>query len=128
LEKLSEIGATLQTLREVREVCDLNQIYRGDHGVAKPRHATQCWAEVRIRGSSDFAPYFDGCKKSARQGFLTCRIHYDRELAARELKCEIEGVSMVEIAWNEQSRAEQKSRLAQLRARLRERRSTITGR
>jgi hypothetical protein len=68
-------------------------------GVAKPIIQVNCWAEVRIRGGSGHAPAYHGCQNNARQGFLTCRVHYERELAARQLKCELDGTQMCEIAY-----------------------------
>jgi hypothetical protein len=68
-------------------------------GVAKPIIQVNCWAEVRIRGGSDHAPAYHGCQNNARQDFLTCRVHYERELAARQLKCELDGTQMCEIAY-----------------------------
>ena len=78
----------------------------GDVGVRQPepnlrRGPGGCWADVRLRGSSDYSPSFDSCANTPRAGFLTCLVHHDRELAARELRCEIEGVTMDSIAYRD---------------------------
>ena len=72
----------------------------GDVGVAVPMHDGECWAEVRLVGSSDNLPTFKGCERESRKYHLTCLVHHNRELAARELKCEAEGVTMADIAYS----------------------------
>src|ERR1041385_5540099 len=95
--KLYPIHVRMLTLREAREL----KSEWAEHGIAAPKGLEKCWAEVRIRGSSDYAPAFWGCQNKARERFLTCRLHYNRELAARELKCEIEGLQMTDIAYTD---------------------------
>jgi hypothetical protein len=57
---------------------------------------------------------FEGCKNIARAGFLTCRVHADRELASRQLRCELEGLEMADIAYadDQQKRAEAQLHIA----------------
>jgi hypothetical protein len=94
----------LPSLAEVRRT-DPSSVEWGVRGVAAPTESEKCcWAEVRIHRSSDYAPAFWGCKNKAREGFLTCRRHYDRELAARERKCDAEGIAMDKIAYKGFSR------------------------
>jgi hypothetical protein len=86
----------MRSLSDAREFL-LDAIW-GQCGVAKPISQAKCWAEVRIRGSSDHAPEYKGCQNQARQGFFTCRVHSERELSARQLNCELDGTQMAEIA------------------------------
>jgi len=69
---------------------------RMQSGVAKPDHNVitssgvreRCWAEKRTYSGSLFAQ-FDNCGKPARQGYLTCRWHADREDDAQTLKASL---------------------------------------
>jgi len=100
MEKLAPLPKTLN-LNETRE--HLNSELWGKHGVAKPYRTDKCWAEILIRvpfGRFDYYGLnFQGCENKARERFLTCSIHDSRELAARELKCELENVSMSDLAY-----------------------------
>jgi hypothetical protein len=113
MAKLEPIQSQLPSLAEVRCTAP-SSVEWGVRGVAVPTGSEKCWAEVRIRGSSDYAPAFWGCKNKVREGFLTCRLHYDRELAARELKCEAESIAMDKIAYKDPADKEEdrKIRLA----------------
>lgn len=110
VQKLEPLSSDLPGLAKAREYRRYNSW--GEVGVneptehpfgTNPRSARgrngDCWADVRVPGSSDYAASFTGCKNTARQGYLTCRVHYEQELAALELKCEIFEVEMTEIAW-----------------------------
>jgi hypothetical protein len=98
----------------------------GDVGVSEPtprvrRGPGGCWAEVRLRGSSDYSPSFESCANASRNGFLTCLAHHDRELAARELKCEIEGAPMDSVAyrnWQDEETHRAEIRTARATARI----------
>lgn len=135
MQKLEPIPTPMRTLAETRSLARPSSTSWGEYGVAKPIELGSpkagsnlarnglCWAEARIRGTSDFAPVFDGCKNTAREGFLTCRVHADRELAARELRCELDGLRLPDIAYlnaaeKEAGRVEQRNAiLARLAAR-----------
>ena len=95
MQKLAPMQVQMRSLTEARE-CLFTATW-GQCGVAKPVIQVKCWAEVRIRSSSD-SPAYKGCQNQARQDFLTCRIHAERELAARQLKSELDGTQMSEIA------------------------------
>jgi hypothetical protein len=126
MSKLEPLQLPMRTLNDIRGSGSPDH-WRGEHGVMRPidrswpirsdsklaQHG-QCWAEVRMRGSSDYAPVFEGCKNIARAGFLTCRVHPDRELASRQLKCEVEGLQMADIAYadDQQKVAEAQLRIA----------------
>jgi hypothetical protein len=126
MSKLEPLEMPMRTLSDIRGSGSPDH-WRGDYGVVRPmdrpwpirrdsklaQHG-QCWAEVRMRGSSDYAPLFEGCKNIARAGFLTCRVHPDRELASRQLKCELEGSHMADIAYadNQQKVAEAQLQIA----------------
>ena len=96
MQKLAPMQVQMRSLTEAREF--LFTATWGQCGVAKPVSQVKCWGEVRIRGSSDHAPAYKGCQNQARQGFLTCLIHAERELASRQLKSELDGTQMSEIA------------------------------
>jgi hypothetical protein len=68
-----------------------------------------------MRASSDVVTLFEGCKNVARSGYLTCRVHLDRELAARQLKCETEKVTMDEIAYSSLENKEAERRLRRIK-------------
>ena len=105
MQKLEPLQAQMTSLSKAREW--ESGVGWGEHGIARPRTEGRCWAEVRIRGSSDYAPAFDQCRNKPREGFLTCRVHYERELSARELKCELEGLKMHDIAYADAAEKEQ---------------------
>jgi hypothetical protein len=92
--------------RTLEETRTHEGIWWGDVGVKEPaptlrRGPGGCWADVRLRGSSDLGPSFESCANAPRSGFLTCLVHHDRELAARELRCEMNGVTMESIAYTD---------------------------
>ena len=106
-EKLEPIdGWPFRSLKETRSL--QNGDARGQYAVvvpedvgtpSHPAHEKLCWARVRDRNSSNYAPYFKGCLNEARKSYLTCRLHLDRELAARELKVEVFGIPMANFSY-----------------------------
>jgi hypothetical protein len=58
-----------------------------------------CWAVV----DSEFGGEDIGCQNNRRKGYLTCLVHHTRELAARGLKCETDGVTMGDIAYADEA-------------------------
>jgi hypothetical protein len=128
LSKLEPLSGPFRSLAESQNSGPL-QDWRGETDVAAPIAPAwplrtdsalskngQCWAVVRIRASSNFTPDFEGCKNVSRSGYLTCRVHFDRELAARQLKCETEKVTMDTIAYTsvEDKEAERRRRRAEI--------------
>ena len=77
------------TLAETREA----SLYSRADVAVTLRENEKCWAEIEERHE------FRGCANDRRDGYLTCLVHYTRELAARELKCEADGVVMASIAY-----------------------------
>jgi hypothetical protein len=82
-------------------------------GVSEPERkpSRRCWANV-----PRYLEGYDNCKNRQRKGYLTCVVHYTRELAARELKCETEGVAMNDIAYTYE--ADRKAHIEEFRASL----------
>jgi hypothetical protein len=121
-EQVDRLEAAGKRIRDIRFPGWAARDLGSRRGIAVPGTPERCWAEVRIAGSSDYAPAFWGCQNKPREGFLTCRVHYERELAARELKCETEGLRLANIAYTSlaEKEADQKTRMVAAAERLKQ--------
>jgi hypothetical protein len=98
----------LEPLR-FRSLADTRAVHessRADFAVHVPNNDKYCWAEIRPPGSWGYFIEFRGCGRQHRDGYLTCLVHYNREMVARELKCEKDGVAMDDIAYADEAARE----------------------